>query len=312
VRALAERLRDLRQAVPSGGEGGEAELERLGQRLVDTAGEGLSLKQRLERLVAAASRRAPAPTAPPSGSIPLEELIQGQRVENERGEFFLVEKELHLDTWHGDVALSRFHVIDPESVAILAGEPELHGFDLGRAAFLDTETTGLAGGTGTAAFLVGLGFRQGDRFHLRQYFMRDYHEEAALLHGLGEDLRRFPSLVTFNGRLFDIPLLEARFRLNRTRFPLTDVPHLDLLPAARRLWKERLVTCRLQSLEAALLGMRRSGDVPGEEIPRIYFDYVRRHDGRALARVLEHNRLDVVSLAALALLATLWVSVSPA
>src|SRR5438552_2674557 len=137
--------------------------------------------------------------------------------------------------------------------------------------------------------------------------MRDYPEEPALLRGLAEDLRRFSRIVTFNGRAFDVPLLESRYRLSRERFPLECAVHLDLLHPARRLWKMRLESCRLQSLEVALLGLRRDGDVPGEEIPQIWFDYLRRRDGRALVRVLEHNRLDVVSLAALSVLACRWV-----
>jgi uncharacterized protein YprB with RNaseH-like and TPR domain len=271
---------------------------------------GLTLKERLERLVAAAtSRRVPrgVPAAARRGRVPVEELIQGRRVENDRGEYFLVEGDLHLDTFHGDVSLARFRAVGDDSVAILAGEPGLPVFDLRRAVFLDTETTGLAGGAGTAAFLVGLGFVEDDRVQMRQYFMRDYHEEAALLHGLAAELERFEAVVTFNGRAFDLPLLEARYRLNRGRFPLGEAPHLDLLPVARRLWKERLASCRLQHLEASLLGVRRWGDVPGEEIPQIYFDYVRGRDGHAMARVLDHNRVDVLSLMALTAHACRWV-----
>ena len=245
-------------------------------------------------------RREPLP-------VPLEELVDGMRVENERGEFFRVDSSVHLEQRHGDVPLSRMHAIAPDTIAVLTGEPQLECFDLRRAVFLDTETTGLAGGAGTAAFLIGLGWVEGERFRVRQYFMRDYHEEAALLHGLAEELRGFERVVTFNGKMFDLPLLDARFRLNRGRFPLGDAPHLDLLHPARRLWKARLESCRLQSLEAALLGLRRSGDIPGEEIPQVYFDWVRRRDARALARVFEHNRQDIVSLAALAVLACQWV-----
>jgi uncharacterized protein len=228
-------------------------------------------------------------------------------VENDRGECFRIDSELHLDTRHGDVPLSRFRTLVPGSVGLLTGEPGLDSFDLGKAVFLDTETTGLAGGTGTAAFLVGIGFVEGDRFVVRQYFMRDYHEEPALLAALGEDLRRFESIVTFNGKMFDVPLLETRYRLDRVRFPLSEAPHLDLLHPARRLWKARLESCRLQVLEAELLGVRRRGDIPGEAIPGIYFDYVRRRDARAMARVFEHNRIDIVSLAALAVTACRWV-----
>jgi uncharacterized protein YprB with RNaseH-like and TPR domain len=309
--SLHDRLRRLRRTTDdtaTGPEGGG--LEALETSLLGGTEDGLTLKQRLERLVAVASRaaalreRASAPRP-----VALEELIQGRRVENERGEFFVVETDLHLDGRHGDLSLSRFRTLAPGSVGVLTGERELDGFDLGRAVFLDTETTGLAGGTGTAAFLVGVAFLDGDRFRVRQYFMRDYPEEAAMLRGLAEDLRGFKHLVTYNGRTFDAPLLEARYRLNREPYPLADWAHLDLLHPARRLWKERLESCRLQFLESELLGVHRYGDVPGADIPRIYFDYVRSRgrDARALVGVLEHNRVDVLSLAALAVLACEWV-----
>ena len=282
-------------------------LEPLESALFGASSDALSLKERLERLMAAASLRGQRRASMLPAAVPLEELIAGRRVENDRGEFFLVEDDVHLETLHGDVPLTRFRGLDAGTVAVLAGDPALGSFDLADAVFLDTETTGLAGGTGTAAFLVGIGWVEGDRFRFRQYFMRDYHEEAALLRGLGEELARFRHLVTFNGRTFDVPLLESRYRMNRERFPLARARHFDLLHPARRLWKARLESCRLQVLEAALLGYRRLGDVPGAEIPHIYFDFVRRRDGRAMARVLQHNRLDVISLAALSALACQWV-----
>lgn len=293
ARPLGERLRAL-AGVSSGRAPGE---------------DIPSLKQRLERLVAAAvATRGPLRDQVRRTGPPIEELMpNGRVVHNERGTYFQVEQDVHLDTWHGNISLSRFRGVDPATVPVLSGDPTLEGFDLHRAVFLDTETTGLAGGTGTAAFLVGIGFVRDDRFVVRQYVMRDYEEEAALLSALADDLRAFRHLVTYNGRTFDVPLLESRYRLCRERFPLARAFHLDLLAPARRLWKERLVSCRLQSLEVALLAFERHEDVPGDEIPRIYFDYVRRRDGRALRRVLEHNRLDVVSLAALALLASEWV-----
>ncbi len=305
---LQSRLQRLRRPSDAAGAPSLERLERelLGEAAAEAEGAFLPLKVRLERLVAVAAlkererRRGPAP-------VPLEELVEGMRVQNERGEFFLVETAVHLEVRHGDVPLSRFHAIEPSTVSVLTADPELEAFDLRRAVFLDTETTGLAGGAGTAAFLIGVGWVEGERFRVRQYFMRDYHEEPALLHALAGELRRFDRLVTFNGKMFDLPLLDARFRLNRTRFPLSGAPHLDLLHPARRLWKARLESCRLQSLEAALLGMRRAGDIPGEEIPQVYFDWVRRRDARMLARVFEHNRQDIVSLAALSVLACQWV-----
>jgi uncharacterized protein YprB with RNaseH-like and TPR domain len=308
VTDLSARLQRLRRPPDAAAASGLERLEKelLGDSAFPVDGELLPLKARLERLVAVAAlkegerRRGPAP-------VPLEELVEGMRVENERGEFFLVETAVHLEVRHGDVPLSRFHAIGPSTVAVLTADPALAGFDLRRAVFLDTETTGLAGGAGTAAFLIGIGWVDGERFRVRQYFMRDYQEETALLHALAEALRRFDLLVTFNGKMFDVPLLDARFRLNRARFPLSDAPHLDLLHPARRLWRARLESCRLQSLEAELMGLRRVGDIPGEEIPHVYFDWVRRRDARMLARVFDHNRQDIVSLAALAVLACQWV-----
>jgi uncharacterized protein YprB with RNaseH-like and TPR domain len=283
---------------------GRPALDRLESALLGEPSDEPSLKVRLERLVDVAMRRERQRA--PAGA-PLEELVQGMRILNDRGEFFRTETDVHLEVRHGDVPLSRFHTVDRGTVGVLTAEADLADFDLSAAAFLDTETTGLAGGSGTAAFLIGLGYVDGERFRVRQYFMRDYHEEAALLHALAEDLGRFRYLVTFNGKMFDVPLLDARYRLNRERFPLAGVPHFDLLHPARRLWKARLESCRLQSLEAALLRFTRVGDIAGEQIPQIYFDFVRRRDARALARVFEHNRLDIVSLAALAVLACGWV-----
>ena len=229
------------------------------------------------------------------------------RVENERGEFFLVESSVHLELRHGDVPLSRFHAIEPGTVGVLTAEPELDGFDLRRAVFLDTETTGLAGGAGTAAFLIGVGWVEGDRFRVRQYFMRDYHEEGALLHALAEELERFDRLVTFNGKMFDVPLLDARFRLNREPLPARrGAPSRPAAPGAAALeGAARVVPAAVAGGRAD--GPAAHGDIPGEEIPQVYFDWVRRRDARMLARVFEHNRQDIVSLAALAVLACQWV-----
>jgi hypothetical protein len=154
---------------------------------------------------------------------------------------------------------------------------------------------------------VGVALVRGDRLLLRQYVMRDYDEEPAMLQAVADDLRGVRHLVSFNGRGFDLPVLEARYRLNRARPPVAEAVHLDLLPPARRLWGERFESCRLQALEAELLGLRRTGDVPGEEIPRLYFDWLRSRNARGLAPVLEHNRLDVVSLAALLAFCCGWI-----
>jgi hypothetical protein len=314
-RSLHERLRRLRRAEPITPQVACASaLQHVERTLLLEADEGLPLRQRLERLVAAASERSRERRRRRARP----ERYLGREVENGRGAFLLIEKEVGFGmraaaTEHAAVGRSRdwleqLAYCDPESVGVLAGDGAFAGFDLSRAAFLDTETTGLSGGTGTAAFLIGVGWVEGDAFRVRQYFMRDYNEEPALLEALARDLAGFERLVTFNGRQFDVPLLETRYRLDRGRFPLAGALHLDLLHPARRLWKLRLDSCRLQALESELLGVRRIGDVPGDEIPDIYFRYIRGRDAGALGRVLDHNFVDVVSLAALTARAVRWIA----
>jgi hypothetical protein len=168
-----------------------------------------------------------------------------------------------------------------------------------RLVFLDTETTGLAGGTGTCAFLIGIGSVEGVRFSVRQFFLRDYPEEKAQLQALSDALAPYEGLVTFNGKTFDIPLLETRYALARMKSPFKRMLHLDALHPARRLWKLRLESCKLTDLESALLGIHREGDVPGSEIPGIFFDYLRSGDAQGLQPVFHHNALDILTLAAL-------------
>jgi len=171
--------------------------------------------------------------------------------------------------------------------------------DPSQLVFLDTETTGLAGGTGTCAFLIGIGTVEGLRFVVRQFFLRDYPEEKAQLQALSDALAPHQGLITFNGKTFDVPLLETRYALARMKSPFGRLLHLDALHPARRLWKLRLESCKLTDLESALLGIHRDGDVPGSEIPGIYFDYLRTGDAQGLQSVFHHNALDIITLAAL-------------
>jgi uncharacterized protein YprB with RNaseH-like and TPR domain len=166
-------------------------------------------------------------------------------------------------------------------------------------AFLDTETTGLAGGTGTYAFLIGVGRITQEGFLLKQFFMRSPAEEASLLHGLAEYLKQFETLVTYNGKAYDQPLLETRYRMARARSPFGAMQHFDLLFGARRLWKLRFDSCRLVDLEGHILGIQREGDLPGEMIPYVYFEYVRTQEASKVVPILHHNALDIVTLACL-------------
>jgi uncharacterized protein len=165
--------------------------------------------------------------------------------------------------------------------------------------YLDTETTGLAGGTGTYVFLVGLAAWTGDTLTVTQYFLGDLDGEPALLHAVGEAVAAAGQLVTFNGRAFDLPLLETRYLLARAGWWGPDLAHHDLYPVARALWRGRAADCRLTTLEGALLGLDRGDDLPGALVPQVYFRYLRTRDPGALPRIFAHNRWDLVALAQL-------------
>ena len=169
----------------------------------------------------------------------------------------------------------------------------------GRVLFLDTETTGLSGGAGTVAFMIGFGYLTGSRFRVEQYMMRAYSDEPALLAKAAEMILRFDAVVTFNGDNFDLPLLESRFTMNRMREGWKVLDKLDLMHPARRLWKRRLGSCRLDALEREILRRGRTGDLPGSEAPRRFFEALKTGDFRPLDAVFEHNRLDVIALSSL-------------
>ena len=169
----------------------------------------------------------------------------------------------------------------------------------GRLLFVDLETTGLAGGAGSYAFLVGCGWFDRGRFHVRQFLLSSFASERALLEAVRDVAGDVDAVVTYNGKSFDLPLIETRYSLNRLTTPFADMPHVDMLHHARRLWHGDDEGHRLSSLETSLLGHEREGDVAGFEIPARYFRYVHTGDARPLGAVLEHNRLDLLSLALL-------------
>jgi len=169
--------------------------------------------------------------------------------------------------------------------------------ELRRPLFLDTETTGLSGGTGTVAFLVGLAWREGEGLALAQYFLCDFDQEQALLWAVGQCISHAGVLVSYNGRSFDWPLLQTRLVLQRARWP--SPPHLDLLTLARRIFRPRLPDCALQTIEQSVLDLHRADDLPGSLIPSRYFAWLRQGDPRALDPVFLHNQQDVLSMALL-------------
>jgi hypothetical protein len=165
--------------------------------------------------------------------------------------------------------------------------------------FLDTETTGLAGGSGTYAFLVGVAWWEGGGLEIEQFFLREYSEERALLLALRERIAERPVLVTFNGKSFDWPLLETRYRMSRKISVPPLRAHLDFLHPARNLWRLRLGSVRLSELEHHVLGWDRGADLVSGLIPQIYFEYLRGGPPERLIPVLNHNHLDLRGLAAL-------------
>lgn len=265
----------------------------------------MQLNERLRRLgvVRGAGHLKPRPDRKPTRSTgsDIHTWVPGQVIENEQGAFFLVETVFPLDHCHGETQLGSLLEHPPALLARFTGDHALSQLDFSRAAFIDTETTGLAGGTGTYAFLTGVGHFDGDSFRLYQFFMRDYREEPALLHHLNKKLDDLQSIVSFNGKSFDMPLLETRFMLSRLSPDLLDAPHLDLLQPARRLWRNRLPSCALSSLEDNVLHVNRDlRDLPGFLIPQAYFRYLQTGDATEISRVFYHNAQDILSLVTLA------------
>jgi uncharacterized protein YprB with RNaseH-like and TPR domain len=229
----------------------------------------------------------------------LAEIIEGVEIENEHGRFFLVSDIVSGSSRHGHRNILETLNFDMTAAGMLANNPCISEYCCSDALFLDTETTGLAGGTGTMAFLIGLGWFEEGHFHVRQILARDFGEERAALFYLAQIAKSKKFLITFNGKAFDVNLLTTRFILNRLKSDLAGLPHLDLLHPSRRILGHRLENSRLVTLEAQVLGVEREGDIPGWEIPQRYFDWLKSRDGQLLAAIFEHNRLDVISMATL-------------
>jgi uncharacterized protein YprB with RNaseH-like and TPR domain len=230
--------------------------------------------------------------------VPVEDVLSGSVVSTACGQHFETERIWERHRRHGCVDISDLAELSGDLLDSLSGG-DIQGCPPERWAYLDTETTGLAGGAGTYAFLIGVGYATPQGFRLRQFFMRDYNEESSLLDSLARFLAQFDVLITYNGKSYDQPLLETRFTMARRRHPFDRLRHLDLLHGARRLWKLRLESCRLVQLENQILGVEREGDLPGELIPYYYFEYVRTQQALRLVPIFHHNAIDILSLACL-------------
>ena len=245
------------------------------------------LRARLKTLSRRTKKRA-AETPPPAAPWPFE------------GDPPRFARTLPGDARHGEVSLRRALDVTGDVIATLALDATLRGFDASRALFLDTETTGLAGGTGTVAFLVGMAWFEGAALRVEQWLVDDLDREPAMLEHVAARVRDAGSLVTFHGRTFDLPLLRSRFVMARVA-PPAEPPHLDLLHVARRIYGARVERCALTTLERDVLGFARVGDIDGAEIPERYLRFLREGEAARplLVPVVTHNAWDLAALAAL-------------
>jgi uncharacterized protein YprB with RNaseH-like and TPR domain len=249
---------------------------------------GLTVKQKLERLIALTDKgRGPEPRA-------AEKRAEARRREPVR----LFENAYVLGSSYGQIPIAMGLQIPDAILGFLSREAAFDGLDLSSSVFLDLETTGLSGGTGTVPFLVGLAYYRDERFKVTQFFLNDMAEEGRLVEELGRFIGEmgFKSLVTYNGKAFDLPLIETRFALHRKPCPLRGLPHLDFLFSARSLWQHKYDSCRLFNLAQTIVQAPRSEDIPGAEIPLRYFQYIRSGDFSLIEPILYHNQEDLLSL----------------
>ncbi len=255
----------------------------------------VDLKDRLSKLGFAPAAKLSKPEAKPNEG--LQKLVGGEKLIRPEGEVILIERSYVYGNQYGDILLhvpeqnnhlKRFSIQNDA-----AGHPR-------RLFFVDTETTGLSGGTGTLPFLIGFGYFDDTGFQIRQLLLENPADEIAQLCELERFLQGFDTTVSFNGKSFDLPILKTRFLINKLASPFEAFQHIDLLHMARKIWKLRLEDRSLKELERQILGYSRSmDDLPGWMIPQVYFDFLRTGDAQLLKNVAYHNEIDVVSMGVL-------------
>lgn len=231
-------------------------------------------------------------------SQPIESLVSGHEIETIYGHVFSANKTYPLDYCHGAIPIRPFsakNVLCQWAQASSLAEENISAF-----VFLDTETTGLSGGTGTLAFMIGAARVVGSKLQVEQFFLRNPAEEKAQLAALASFVDGARAIVSYNGKSFDLPLVNTRYILNRIKNPFLEFEHFDLLHIARRVWRRRLKQCNLGNIEKEILCFNRSGaDIPGYLVPEFYRDYLLRGDSSQIQGVFYHNEIDVLSLLAL-------------
>lgn len=253
------------------------------------------LLQRRERLAAQAAEPAAGASQARGARVALPD---AEVLDTPHGPLWRRELRYPLSHRHGVVPLQRGRDFDPARLAVLARDEALTALEPQQCLFLDTETTGLSGGAGTVVFAYGLAFFDGDEVVFEQLFLRDFGEEPAMLHHLAQRLAEHPVPVTFVGKSYDRHRIAARLAVHRIQAPVLTERHVDLYHVVRRRHGKQWPDTRLRTAEQRLLGLVRHDDLPGSEAPAAFLGWVR--DGRGpVDRVLEHNRLDVLSLVAL-------------
>ena len=250
---------------------------------------------RAEAAAAVAPVRS-ATSSLPDGAIQLAEILDARAVGNHHGEHLSVKKWFSEAIGHP----APDGAIDGAVLRLLAPSALESASDPAQWLFLDTETTGLTGGTGTYPFMVGIAWWDAGGLEVEQFFMRDHSEELALLVTLAERVAERGVLVTFNGKSFDWPLLETRYRMTRRITVPALKAHLDFLHPARNLWRIRLGSVRLAELEKHVLGFHRGADLVSAMIPQFYFDYLRGGAVEPIVEIFKHNQMDLRGLAGLA------------
>ncbi|MBW2464125.1 MAG: ribonuclease H-like domain-containing protein [Deltaproteobacteria bacterium] len=299
---LKEKLARLGNAGPGSAARRDGQEPSLLSPMPDGEGSSRRRRVRVERLrslmggVIARQENRLNPRGPRE-PVPLGEL-PGETRETPHGPLHLVDQYLEPAHRHGMVPVQGALTVDPSVVARLALDPAFEAVDPRGWLFLDTETTGLSGGTGTLPFLVGMAWFEDQSLRLQQLFLPRPGAEAPMLHALADAIRTASAIVSYNGKSFDWPLLRTRFVMNRVPCPPIP-PHLDLLHAARRVYKGRLERVRLVHVEEEVLGMTREDDVDGSEIPGIYMKYLVGDLDPRMPGVIEHNANDLIALAAI-------------
>lgn len=253
------------------------------------------LKSKLEMYKKDSSARLPRPV---KKDRDIDKLIEGFVCSNNDGSCFVVENRYPISYIYGGCSIGDAKLLNSNILNMVCSE-SYEEIKIADFLFLDTETTGLSGGAGTVAFLIGTGFFEEEEFVLRQYFMRDYDEEPSMLTAFNELLSKYKGLVTFNGKAFDWNLLQTRFIFNRVKPAMSEPIHMDLLFPSRRIWRLKLESCSLVSIEENVLGEYRTDDIPGAMIPAAYFKYLEDRDAKDMERVIRHNRLDIMSMISL-------------